>query len=111
MKRFPVAWYAVVLVLVLLFAAAPIISVLVSSAIAEAHGCVLNEGGANPCVINGKDYGETLVTMFLLGWLMFLTLPAGALAFLLWLVVLIVHWVARSRRAHATTQRSDVQVR
>ncbi len=43
-KRFPWIAYAVVLVLIVLVAAAPIISVMISSAIAEAHGCTLNEG-------------------------------------------------------------------
>ena len=96
-KRFPVVWYALALAVIILFAIAPLLSVLIASAIAEANGCVLHEGGVNPCVIGGVDRGETLLTMFVLGWLMFLTLPAGAVAFLIWLVVLIIHRVLLSR--------------
>ena len=83
----------------MLFAAAPLISVLIASSIAEAHGCMLDEGSVHPCVINGTDYGETLLTMAVLGWLMMFTLPVGAVALLVWLVVLIVHFVNRSRPA------------
>ena len=100
-KRFPFGWYALALALIILFTVAPLLSILLSSAIAEANGCVLNEGGANPCVIGGTDWGHTLATMFVLGWLMFLTLPVGALAFVIWLIVLVVHLVTRSRRRRA----------
>jgi hypothetical protein len=101
-KRFPFVWYAIPLVLIILFATAPVISVLISGAIAEAHGCVLNEGGAHPCVINGTDWGSTLLTMFVLGWLMLFTLPAGAVALLIWLSVLVVHLITRSRAARTS---------
>jgi hypothetical protein len=101
-KRFPFVWYALPLVLIILFAIAPVVSVLIAGAIAEAHGCVLNEGGSHPCIINGTDWGDTLLTMFVLGWLMLFTLPAGAVALLIWLVVLVVHLITRSRAARRT---------
>ncbi|HEX8679761.1 MAG TPA: hypothetical protein VF683_07365, partial [Chthoniobacterales bacterium] len=50
-KRFPWITYGVLLSLILLLAFAPVISVAIAGAIAEAHGCTLNEGGAHPCVI------------------------------------------------------------
>lgn len=86
---------AVLLVVIILFAFAPLISVLISSWIASANDCVLNEGGVNPCVIGGIDYGETLTTMFVAGWFMFFTFPAGVAALLLWFIVLIFGWVLR----------------
>jgi len=103
-KRSPWIAYAVVLVLILLVAAAPIISVMISSAIAEAHGCTLNEGGAHPCIISGVDRGEELLTMFVLGWLMLITLPAGAITCGMWAIVLLVHRTKwnRKRRMAAT---------
>ena len=54
-------------------------------------------------MINGKDYGQLLYTLGVMGWLMLVTLPAGALAFVLWLIVLIIHrtnW----RDAHELTE-------
>ena len=100
-RRFPVVTYAALLILIVLFAAAPIISVVISSWIAQANGCVLNEGGVNPCVINGTDWGETLTTMFVFGWLTFLTAPLGAIALLIWLIALVLHVVAHRRRRAA----------
>jgi hypothetical protein len=41
--------------------------------------------------------------MAMMGWLMLFTLPAGAVAFVVWVTVLIVHFVNRSRRSRATT--------
>ena len=40
-------------------------------------------------MINGKDYGHLLYTLGVMGWLMLVTLPVGALAFMIWVIVLI----------------------
>jgi len=79
---------------------APIASV--CGVIANANGCKVDEGSMHPCVINGKDYGQMLYTLGVMGWFMLLTLPAGALAFGVWLVVLLLHraaWRKRNRTA------------
>lgn len=92
--------YLVVLFLILAVSAAPIGSVIACSAIANAYGCQVDEGSVHPCVIGGQDRGELLYTMFVSGWFMLLTIPVGALAFVVWLIVLILHrekW--RARRA------------
>ena len=53
-------------------------------------------------MINGKDYGQMLYTLGVLGWFMLVTIPAGALAFAIWLVVLLLHRSAwRKRNAAA----------
>jgi len=44
-----------------------------------------------PCIIGGRDYGQLLYTLAGLGWLMLVTLPAGLFAFVVWLVILILH--------------------
>ena len=59
----------------LLIGAAPALSVLISSGIADANGCALNEGSVNPCVIGGQDIGGLLGGMFVMGWLFLLTWP------------------------------------
>lgn len=100
-KRFPVLRYGLVLACIALFALAPLISVLIASAIADKNGCQLDEGGMHPCVLGGTDWGETLGTMFVLGWLMFATLPVGALAFVLWLIVIAVHFSRWSKKRRA----------
>lgn len=70
---------------------APLLSAFFASWIAEANGCLLNEGSTNACVVAGADVGGMLYTMFVMGWLMLLTIwliPAG-------LVVLIIAIIQR----------------
>ena len=90
-RRFPTATYLVVLGLIGLVALAPLLSVFIAGGIASATGCTVDEGSSHPCVIAGTDWGETLYTMFVMGWFMFLTIPLGAIASMAWLITLIVH--------------------
>ena len=90
-KRFPWILYWIFFVLIVLVAFAPVGSVVACGLIANAHGCRVDEGSVHPCVINGKDYGHLLYTLGVMGWLMLVTLPAGVFAFVLWLIVLLVH--------------------
>ena len=76
-KRFPVIWYGLTLAAIVVCATAPIGSVLIASTIAEANGCALNASAVHPCIVGGVDRGETLLVMSALGWLAFVTLPAG----------------------------------
>jgi hypothetical protein len=69
-KRFPWIFYWIVLVLIVLFAFATIGSVMTCAWIANSHDCKVDEGSVHPCIINGKDYGQLLYTLGVLGWLM-----------------------------------------
>ncbi len=88
---FPSRVYALLLLLIAGLAVAPFLSILAADAIAGHHNCTLNEGGAHPCVIGGVDLGGILAAMFVFGWAMFITVPVGAVAFLLCLLVLVLH--------------------
>jgi hypothetical protein len=90
-KRFPWIPYWIVLVLIVLFAFAPVGSVMLCGWIANTYGCKVDEGSVHPCIIGGHDYGELLYCLGILGWLMLVTLPVGALTFVLWLIALILH--------------------
>ena len=89
------------MVLILAFAFAPIGSVILCGIIANAYGCRVDEGSVHPCIINGQDYGHLLYSLGVLGWLMLVTLPCGLLAFVVWLIVLILHRVAWRKRVSA----------
>lgn len=103
-KKFPWVIYLIVLLLILLVAAAPVISVLGAGVVANWAGCKLDEGSAHPCVIGGHDYGELFYTLFVLGWFMFLTFPAGVIAVLVWLIAFLTHLAMwRKRRARDTS--------
>lgn len=82
---------------VILICLLPLAGVLWSSWFASTHGCTLNEAGSHPCVVNGKDYGDTLAAAFVSGWFMLITLPVAALASLLGAVTLFIAWLRRRR--------------
>ncbi len=103
-KRFPWILYWTVLAILLLVALAPVGAVAACGSIANAHGCKVDEGSVHPCMINGKDYGQLLYTLGVLGWLMLVTLPVGALAVMIWLSIIILHRASWRRR---TTQISS----
>jgi hypothetical protein len=90
-KPFPWLLYWIVLFLIAVVALAPIGSVVACSWMANAYGCKVDEGSVHPCVVDGKDYGPLLYQLGVMGWLMLVTLPAGAAAFALWLSVLLLH--------------------
>ena len=91
--------YALLLVLIVVIAALPLIGALTAAAIGSAAGCRVDEAGSYPCLVMGSDIGEMLSIMFVMGWLMFVTIPIGGLLLLIWVVALIVHLVrARTRR-------------
>src|SRR6184192_4903178 len=100
-KRFPWILYGVALVFIVLFAFAPIGSVMLCAAVANAYGCKVDEGSMHPCIINGQDYGQLLYTLGVLGWLMLVTLPAGLFAFVVWLIILILHKESWRKRVAA----------
>ena len=105
-KKFPWLVYLLLLGLIVAFALTPVGSVIIAGVVANANGCSLDEGSPHPCVIAGHDYGQTLYTMGVLGWLMLLTLPAGGVARFLWLVLLLFHhsrWKRRAVAAEANT--------
>ena len=97
-KPFPWIFYWIALVLIVLFAFAPIGSVRTCAWIANSHGCKVDEGSVHPCIINGKDYGQLLYTLGVLGWLMLVTIPGGLFAFVIWLIVLILHRASWRKR-------------
>jgi hypothetical protein len=90
-KRFPWILYWIPLILILMFTFAPVGSVILCGIIAHAYGCKVDEGSAHPCMINGQDYGQLVYTLGVSGWFMLFTLPAGLFAFVIWLIILILH--------------------
>jgi TRAP-type C4-dicarboxylate transport system permease small subunit len=88
--------------LILLYAFAPLLSVLVCGMIASLAGCNVSEAGASPCPILGFDMGGVLVTMLVCGWLMFWTLPSGLLFLVIFtIIVLILRQRRKARVAKA----------
>lgn len=99
------AWLVmwILLAAILLFATAPVISVAIAGMIAEANGCRLHEGFANPCVIGGVDWGGTLYALGVMGWFMLATIPIGAIALAAWVVAAVVLLIVGHRRRRAAS--------
>ncbi len=97
--KFPWHIYLVILVVIVLFAAAPFLSVLFTYAIADANNCVVNEATVNPCMVMGADWGELLYFTGVMGWFMLVTIPLGGGALIVWLVILLIHYLAWRQKA------------
>jgi hypothetical protein len=70
----------------------------IAGTIASWNNCTLHEGFANPCVVNGRDMGETLYAMGVIGWFMIATLPIGFIASVVWTIGWAL-WTARKQKA------------
>lgn len=81
--------------IIVLWTIFPILSVLISSGVASAFDCQLDEGGVHPCMAFGTDIGEELNMMFVMGWFFFLTIPSGVVALVIFLIVMAI--VSRKR--------------
>jgi hypothetical protein len=95
-----VFWFGVALGVIVLAAAAPVISVFLATGISDGLGCALGESGG-ACRLMGVDIGNVLSEMFVFGWLAIDTLPLGALGFLIWLVVAAITAIVTRRRRRA----------
>jgi hypothetical protein len=102
-RGFPWWIYGLAFVLIVAFMISPIIPVSISGSIAAQHGCVVHEGFVNPCIVDGKDIGQDLYAMGMMGWFFLATAPLGLGALLIWLIGMIVHrllW-GRARKREA----------
>jgi ABC-type antimicrobial peptide transport system permease subunit len=75
---------------IVLIGLAPIIPTAIAAEVADAYGCKLDESGVHPCLINGVDYGETLLTMGMMAWLAIASIPIAIGLFVIYLVVVII---------------------
>jgi hypothetical protein len=75
MKKHPY----ILLILSLLLAALPLLSVLIAGFAAHLFGCELNEGSVPQCPTIFGDIGSLLYTMGVFGWFIFYTLPLGVI--------------------------------
>lgn len=79
------------------------IPVLVACAIATAGGCKLDEGNVHPCIMFGKDLGEMLYVMAMMGWFGIATFPTGILALIVFTI--IIWWCNRRREPECSLNR------
>jgi len=103
MRQFIIHTLVILGILILGFS--PLSSTMIAGTIAEANGCTLHEGFVNPCVINGKDYGQDLYTFGVLGWLAIGAIPLAMGAALIYLVIVIIINIILYVRRRNTAQQ------
>jgi hypothetical protein len=81
-----------------LIAFGPAIAAVGSQEIAEAFGCQVDLNRAIPCVIHGKDYGDSFYNLGFAIWYSYLSLPIGGVLFVNWLVPATIVLFASLRR-------------
>jgi len=74
-----------------------VLSVVVAGALANVLGCKVDEGSIHPCHLFGISIGPLLYELGVLGWLMLASLPLGAFALVIWIVVESVRLVRKHR--------------
>jgi uncharacterized membrane protein YhaH (DUF805 family) len=90
-KKFDSVAKRVSFALIVLFALAPLISLIIGLVIAAGLGCELDEGSVHPCLFMGTDLGDTLYVMTVAMWFSMFTVPLGAVAVVVWLIVVAAH--------------------
>jgi hypothetical protein len=85
-------------VVIVLVAAAPLISALIAGSIASANDCRIDEGSIHTCMVNGRDLGPSLYSMGVFGWLMIATIPIGLVVLVVYLVIMLIVWILLRRR-------------
>ncbi|GEM83780.1 hypothetical protein [Meiothermus hypogaeus] len=90
--------HGLVLFIIALLSLSPLLLALLAGAFANANGCTLHEGNVHPCVVGGRDYGETLYTMVVLGWMSLVTMPLGMGAGGVYLLVVLFRRASNGTR-------------
>ena len=72
---------------------------LISQEIAElAFGCQVDLNRVIPCVIGGRDYGQTFYDLGFLIWYSYLSLPLGGVLLGLWAVAALIAFIVTRRK-------------
>ena len=59
---------------------------------------LVNESSPTPCVVLGVDIGKALYTLGVMGWLGFVTVPSGGIAFVLYTIFVVVESLISRRK-------------
>jgi hypothetical protein len=90
--------FIVLLIVVLLIGLGPALLAVVSQQVAEAFGCEVDLNRVIPCVIGGKDYGQTFYDLGFSIWYSYLSLPIGLALLAVWAVSALIAYIVRRRQ-------------
>ena len=97
MKRIALAYLGIVLL-----AIAPLLVTIISTSLAHALGCQVDEGSNHPCMIFGLDWGSAFYVLAVFGWFTIVTLPLSAIA----LIGLTIFLAVKKIRKHLAPSRT-----
>jgi hypothetical protein len=93
------AVFILLLVLILLVALGPALLAVISQEIAEkGFGCQVDLNRVIPCVINGRDYGETFYNLDFGIWYSYLSIPAGGALLAIWAIAAVIAFIVSRRK-------------
>ena len=87
--------FRAVMAILLFICLLPLMSMAVAEFIAQVNGCKLDLTGAHPCIVGGRDIGHDLLTLGMMGYFLFATMPAVAGIVVLWALVELIAVVRR----------------
>jgi hypothetical protein len=91
--------FGILLMLIALAAFGPALVAVGSQEIAEkVFGCEVNLNYVIPCVIGGKDYGQTFYDLGFLIWYSYLSIPAGGVLLGIWVVAALIAFIVSRRK-------------
>jgi TRAP-type C4-dicarboxylate transport system permease small subunit len=91
--------FAILFVLIGLVAFGPALIAVGSQEVAEkVFGCEVNLNYVIPCVIGGKDYGQTFYDLGFLIWYSYISLPAGGVLFAIWAIAALIALIVGRRK-------------
>lgn len=96
--RFPWPPYLIALGLIFVGAVAPIAVTVYAANLAQHYGCTVTAGRLDPCIVDGVDRAPGLQAVANAFWYALYTWPAGILAMVAWLLVLLWHRTRWKRR-------------
>jgi len=91
--------FGILLFLIALVAFGPALVAVGSQEVAEkVFGCEVNLNYTIPCVIGGKDYGQTFYDLGFLIWYSYLSIPAGGVLLGIWVVAALIAFIVSRRK-------------
>jgi hypothetical protein len=90
--------FIILFILILLVALGPALLAVSSQEIAEGFGCQVDLNRVIPCVINGRDYGETFYNLDFAIWYSYLGIPAGGVLLAIWAVAVLIAFIVSWRK-------------
>ena len=96
--------------LIVIFAVWPLVVTYLASVIADLNHCTIVETGPQPCLIFGADRGGLLYDTASLIQISYVSLPLGVLLGFLWGGVLLISWMAWSRKRRGAADATRMEV-